>query len=67
MNKNTIAILIFLLVLVVLFCIVPDSKVEIIGDFFEKIIKPIGIPLSITLGLRFGMLKYKQIKNKDEL
>ena len=41
MNKNTIAILVFLLVLVVLFCIVPDSKVEIIGDFFEKIIKPI--------------------------
>ena len=51
----------------VLFCIVPDSKVEIIGDFFEKIIKPIGIPLSITIGLSLGILKYKQVKNKDEL
>ena len=67
MNKNTIAILVFLLVLVVLFCIVPDSKVETIGDFFEKIIKPIGIPLSITIGLSLGILKYKQVKNKDEL
>lgn len=66
MNKNILIGLIFLLVLVGLFCIVPDSKVEIIGDFFEKIIKPIGIPLSVTVGLRFGILKYKELNNKSE-
>ncbi|MCK8479041.1 hypothetical protein [Psychroserpens algicola] len=66
MNKNTLIALTFFLVLVVLFWMMPDTKIEIIGDFFQKIIKPIGIPLSITLGIRFGILKYKELGNKDE-
>ena len=67
MNKNTIAILTFLVVLVVLFWAMPNQKVEIIGNFFEKILKPISIPLSVIVGVSLGILKYKQVKNKDEL
>ena len=67
MNKNTIAILIFFVVLVVLFWLMPDQKVGIIGTFFEKIIKPISIPLSSIIAVRFGIIKYKQVNNKDEL
>lgn len=66
MNKNVLIVLSFLLVLVVLFWMMPDTKVGTIGDFFEKIIKPIGIPLSIALGLRSGILKYKEFSRKDE-
>ncbi len=67
MNKNIITILTFFVVLVVLFWVMPNQKVEIIGDFFEKILKPISIPLSAIVGVSLGVLKYKQIKNKDEL
>ena len=63
MNKNT---LIFFVVLVVLFWMMPDTKVETIGDFFEKIIKPVGIPLSVVLGTKYGLQKYLDYHNKDE-
>ena len=68
MNKSTKAVLIFLVVLVVLFWMMPNQKIEIIGDFFEKILKPISIPLSGIIGVTFfGIKKYMQPKNKDEL
>lgn len=66
MNKNILITLTFLLVLVALFWMMPYTKVVTIGDFFEKIIKPIGLPLSIALGLRYGILKCKEISRKDE-
>jgi hypothetical protein len=68
MNKNLLAILIFVLVLVGFFWAMPDGKTEDIGDFFEKIITPIAIPLSVLIGVRLGIVRYKEIrdkKNKD--
>ncbi|WP_299223852.1 hypothetical protein [uncultured Psychroserpens sp.] len=66
MNKNILIALIFFLVLVAFFWMMPDTKVETIGDFFQKIIKPIGWPLSIAIGIRLGLLKYKEFGNKNE-
>ena len=65
MNKNTIAILTFLVVLVVYLSFLSVEKIEIIGDFFEKVLNPISIPLSVIIGVSLGILKYKQVKNKD--
>jgi len=64
MNKNLLTTLIFVLVLVVMFWIMPSGKIEDIGDFFEKIIKPMSIPLSGIIALRLGIVKYKEIKNR---
>lgn len=62
MNKNLLAILIFLLVLVGCFWAMPDIKVETIGNFFEKIITPVAIPLSVALSVQLGFNKYLQRK-----
>ena len=59
MNKNLILILTFFMVLVVLFCFVPNPKIETIGDFFSKVVTPI----SIILGIQFGLKKSKRFKN----
>lgn len=67
MNKNIISVLIFIIVLVVLFWFMPNNKIETIGDFFEKVANPLAIPLSTMIGVSLGIIKYKQIKNKDEL
>ena len=66
MNKNLIAILIFLLVLVGCFWAMPDGKIEDIGDFLEKIIKPISIPLSAFIAVRYGIIKYIEKKNGND-
>lgn len=60
---NFTNLLIFLLVLVVLFWVMPNEKIESIGDFFEKIIKPLSIPLSITFGALIGKDKFLEIYN----
>tara|TARA_R110002049_G_scaffold65444_1_gene171839 strand:- start:418 stop:558 length:141 start_codon:yes stop_codon:yes gene_type:complete len=44
-----------------------DTKIETIGNFFEKLLNPISIPLSVMLATHFGIIKYKNFKNKDEL
>ena len=64
MNKNLLLILIFLLVLVGCFWAMPDMKVETIGDFFEKIITPVAIPLSVALSVQLGLDKYLEWKTK---
>ncbi len=64
--SNFKSFLIFIVVLVVLLWLMPMIKVDAIGDFFEKLIKPLGVPLSIAIGLRFGLLKYKEFSRKDE-
>ncbi|MDC9722505.1 MAG: hypothetical protein PSN34_06990 [Urechidicola sp.] len=67
MNKNTILILTFFVVLVVLLWLMPNQKVESIGDFFEKIIKPLSYPLSAIILINLGLSKYKHYNNKDKL
>ncbi|EKF54951.1 hypothetical protein I215_09531 [Galbibacter marinus] len=68
-TTNFTNLLMFLLVLVVLFWIMPNEKVESIGGFFEKIIEPMSIPLSITIGALIGKDKfleiYRNIKDKS--
>lgn len=54
--------LIFFVVLVILFWVIPDQKIDTIGDFFKKIITPIAVPLSISLGAKIGIAEYKKIK-----
>lgn len=67
MNKSIIYVLIFFLVLVVLFWLMPNNKIEVIGDFLKKIVDPLAIPLATMIGVSFGIIKYKQIYNKDQL
>ncbi|WP_340154604.1 hypothetical protein [uncultured Winogradskyella sp.] len=68
-TTNFTNLLIFLLALVVLFWIMPNEKIESIGDFFEKVIQPLSIPLSITIGALIGKNKilevYHNIKDKS--
>ncbi|MFD2823635.1 hypothetical protein ACFS5M_08140 [Lacinutrix iliipiscaria] len=54
--------LIFLLILVVVFCFVPIPRIEAIGDFFKKIITPLAIPLSVIISAGLGLKKYMKIK-----
>jgi cytochrome c biogenesis factor len=53
MNKNTLLILIFPLVLVGLLAIIPIPKLEAMGDFFYKIISPIGLPIGIVITTKY--------------
>ena len=65
--SNFQTFLIFFLVLVVLFWVMPDTKIETIGSFFEKILYPIGLPLSIVLIGRAGSKKVKKfMKSKKD-
>ncbi|ASV30308.1 hypothetical protein [Maribacter cobaltidurans] len=66
MNKNLLAVLIFVLVLVVCFWAMPNMKIDTIGDFFEKIIKPVSIPLSALIAVRHGIVKYIERKNGNK-
>ncbi|MDG5490583.1 hypothetical protein [Psychroserpens sp. SPM9] len=63
--SNFKASLIFVFALVVVFCFVPITRVEVIGDFFEKILYPISFPLSMILAGFFGGKKLKKyLKSK---
>lgn len=68
-TTNFTNLLIFLLVLVVLFWIMPNEKIESIGDFFEKIVQPLSIPLAIAISAFLGKDKilevYQNIKDKS--
>ena len=68
MNKNLMLVLIFFLVLVGLFWLMPNKKIDIIGDFFKKIITPLAVPTSLVIGISLGIVNYKKIiknqKNK---
>jgi hypothetical protein len=46
MNKNLIPVLVFILIVFIIFWIMPDTKIEAIGKFLEKII----IPLCMAFG-----------------
>ena len=66
-TSNFKSLLIFLLVLVVLFWAMPNQKVETIGDFFEKIVKPLAWPISAIILGWLGYGKYKKLmRNKKE-
>ena len=70
MNKNLLTSFIFVLVLVGIFVVIPNAKIEGIGDFFEKIITPLsGIiynnPFPTVILLFTGMANYKKFKDKD--
>lgn len=66
MNKNLLVTLIFLLVLVALLWIMPNIKVEAIGDFFEKIITPVALPLSLVIAGGLGLVKYHKWRAKKK-
>ena len=66
MYKNLITVFIFILFFFILLWIMPSGKVENIGDFFEKIITPIAVPLSIYLGGKLGLSKYKELTSKND-
>ena len=53
MNKNRLLMLIFPLVLVGLLAIIPIPKLEAMGDFFYKVISPIGLPTGIALASKY--------------
>lgn len=50
MNKTKMKpVLIFLVVLVVLFWVMPNQKIILIGDFFEKILQTVGVPVWLMI------------------
>jgi uncharacterized protein YggT (Ycf19 family) len=53
MNKNLKAVLGFLLIVIIMLWIMNNNKIEVIGNFFEKIINPISKSLGalITINL----------------
>ena len=53
--------LIFFLVLVALLSLLPDTKINTIGDFFEKVFYPIGISISLAFGSK-KLKKYLKSK-----
>lgn len=67
MDKNLLMKLIFVLIILGMLWLMPEMKVNNIGDFFAKIVTPLSIPLSIFLGGKLGISKYMEImKKKDE-
>lgn len=61
MNKNLTQILIFGGVLMILFWMMPNPKIDTIGTFFERLILPVSIVLSGKL-----ILTKKSNKPKDD-
>lgn len=59
MNKNLLYVLIFFLILVVLFWLMPNRKINVIDNFFEKI-----LTISYTIfganGIKTVMNNYKK-------
>lgn len=47
MKKQLLIILTFLMVLILLFWMMPNLKIEAIGDFFKKILVPISLIFSV--------------------
>ena len=64
MNKNLLPSLIFVLVILGMLWLMPDTKIENIGDFLEKIVTPLSVPLSGIILYRLGILKYREITKK---
>ncbi|MBD0833731.1 hypothetical protein [Aestuariibaculum sediminum] len=62
---NFMSLLIFLLVLVVLFWMMPNNKIETIGVFFEKIMTPLALAVSAGLGLKEIKRNYYGKKDKS--
>lgn len=65
--NNIMMILIFLLVLIVLFWLMPNKKIETIGDFMSKIVDPLATPLAFIIAsiLGVGRLKNFVTRKKD--
>ena len=59
MNKKLLYVLMFFLILVVLFWMMPDSKINTIGGFFEKI-SPISYALFGATGVNTIMTNYRK-------
>jgi uncharacterized protein YggT (Ycf19 family) len=66
MNKNLSQSFIFVLLFFGMLWLMPDMKVENIGDFLEKIVTPLSVPLSAIILYRLGILKYREIKKKKD-
>lgn len=64
MDKNLKGVLIFLLVLVVIFWFMPDTKIETIGDFFKKLVTPICAALGTATAIKkLGKIIKRKRKN----
>ena len=61
--SNFTKFLIFFLVLVVLLWVIPNQKIESIGDFINKIVTPISIPLSLIITAQSDVSRYKRFKH----
>lgn len=66
MNKNLLLSFIFVIVFFIMLGIMPNEKLEIIGDFLEKIVTPLAVPLSVIILYGLGILKYREIKKKKD-
>ncbi len=47
--------LIFLIIIFIMLWLMPSHKIESIGDFFEKLIVPLSIPLSLIIFRLIGI------------
>lgn len=63
MNKNVITLLVFILIVIVLFWMMSNSKIETIESFVEKIIYPICFTFGGSSMVKNGV---KVIKNRKQ-
>lgn len=49
-----------------MFWVMPNTKIETIGDFFEKVVTPVAVPFSILISAGLGIKKYKNMKKSKK-
>ncbi len=55
---------IVILIIIIILCFVPNTKVDAIGDFFEKVLTPLVYPLSLIIAT---LISTKYIKKIHEV
>jgi hypothetical protein len=65
MNKNLIVVLVFVLIVLIFFWKMPDTKIDTIGNLLDKIITPICCTLSAIFGVSGGIKEY--LKHKENI
>lgn len=63
MNKNLISVLVILLILVILFWLMPNQKIVLIGNFFEKLLS-VAFLTSFVIGKKDTAIVFKKRKKK---
>lgn len=61
-SLNLFMLLIFIMTLIILFWMMSDTKIDTIGNFFEKLLTPLAYPLSVFISFVIFGKHIKKIK-----